>query len=129
MSLFRGVRVNIGIDSEFIGVQGAFQLRDHRTAISSEEIKNVNDQTISKVYWDYKEEASYVYIAIALGNSPFQAPVTFPRIGRGVTVIDHDYPQIAGRWLVDEIETRSSNQSALRVIVKLSRYPLITNIQ
>ncbi len=140
---FHGVGVNWGVDSTIIGVNGAFQTRQHSAKVQSEPIKDGGETTVSKVYWDMMEEATFSYVASSPSRYPLgQAPVNgnigyiqnwlygiaAPAIGQWINVVDPVYTAIAGYWLVDEITTSSSNTSAVRVNLKLSRYPFLQKI-
>lgn len=134
-----GVSVNFGIGSEIIDVQGLFQSRDHNYKIENASIKDGGDTTISKVYFDPAEYATFVYVAIgervldaeteAIDGISSEADVTIPELGKWITITDNQkYPKIAGEWLVENISVASSNTSATRVTLSIARYPEVENI-
>jgi hypothetical protein len=115
------IGINFGITSTVETITGLFQLRDHKPQFESRLLKDVNNKTTAKLYFDPKEVLIFTYIAAA----PFQtaaAPVTMPNIGTQVLIVDPIYPYINGTWLIDEIESHASNTTATRVVVKLSRF-------
>lgn len=126
MAIFHGVGINFGVGSTVIGVNGAFQTRDHSIIAESELIKDGGETTVSKVYWDMQEHATFTYVAFQPGYWPFgNATVSMPDIASFVTVYDTTYAQIVGSWLVDEITVTSSNTTATKVTLHLSRYPFL----
>lgn len=129
MATVHGVGISWGVDSTVVGVNGAFQSRDHTYSAESELIKDGGNTTVSKVYWDAKETAIFTYVAIQPGAYPNgDATVSIPYLAQFVTVYDGRYPAINGNWLVDEISTQGSNTSAVRVSLTLSRYPYLRQI-
>jgi hypothetical protein len=123
--IIHGLSVNFGIGSILIGVNGAFQSRDHGIRIESEVVKDGGETTVSKVYWDQMEEATFTYVAVNVVNNYSNAAVTFPSVGYWCSISDYQYPAISGDWLVDDVQINSSNTTAARVTVKLSRYPYL----
>jgi hypothetical protein len=129
VATFHGVGISWGVDSTISSVNGAFESRDHSYSSESELIKDGGETTVSKVYWDFSEEAIFTYVAIQPGSYPFgDAPVYAPNISDFVTIYDGRYPRINGEWLVDAVTTRSSNTSAVRVTLKLSRFPYLLRL-
>lgn len=121
---FRGVGVNFGIASQMQYIQGLFQTREHSFKNTADLIKDGGETTVSKVYYDQYEEATFTYVVSSLNHNAFgTAAVFLPYLGQSCRIIDNRYPHIVGNWLVDEITTSSSNTSAMRVSVKLTRYP------
>jgi|ERR1035441_4455793 hypothetical protein len=126
INTYRGVGVNWGVYSTIQYVVGAFQTRDNSYSSNSETITDGGNTTVSKVYWDFKEEASFTYVA----TQPFiagNAGVMLPFVGYFVTVTDLNYPAISGQWLVDSISVNGSNTTATRVSLRLSRYPFLNS--
>lgn len=140
--VFHGITINWGVRTNIQGASGLFQTREHNTKINSEVITDGGDTPVSKVYWGKNEVATFTYVAAegsyAAGNNyggnVFQlnnadggySEVYWPAVGTWVYLSDVAYPYIAGNWLVDDVTTNTSNTTATRVILKLSRYPKIT---
>ena len=125
MPNYRGVGINFGISSSLASITGAMQTRDHSYKSETEMIKNGGGDTVAKVYFDFSEEATFTYVAT--GASGGAVTVTTGSIGALMTVTDSTYPAIAGTsWLVDDVSTAGSNTGAVKVTMKLSRYPNIT---
>jgi len=141
MPKVHGVSISFGIGTTIWGVNGMFQSREHHYIANSEEITDGGDTTISKIYWNYREEASFVYVAYQPAHNYYDAAVQVPQIGSFVSVSDSIYPAVSsdggynyainsarGQWLVDDVSVSNSNTTAVRVSVKLSRYPLMQTI-
>jgi len=129
MARFHGLSVQWGVNSTLIGVNGAFQTREHQYKCDNELIKNGGNTSVSKLYYDFSERASFVYVAVQAGLSQLgNAHVDTPFLGQWVNIVDTRYPAIAGQWLVDDISISSSNTSATRVTLDLSRYPFVLKI-
>jgi hypothetical protein len=125
MALFHGIVINFGIGTTMFGYSGLFQSRTHGYKANSEEVKDGGQNTVGKGYFDYHEEAAFTYIPVSptggvnAGNLVFGTPV----IGTYVTLTDNNnYGQISGLWLVEDVDTNTSNTTAVRVNVKLMRY-------
>ena len=128
-AVFHGVGINFGIAGGIVGVNGLFQTRDHNFSADSQLIEDGSETPVSKVFWKFKEEATFIYVAAAPGYWPYgNAPVQYPIIGEWITVLDTNYPDIVGQWLTDDVTISNSNTTAVRVAVKLSRYPYVTQI-
>ena len=125
INTYHGVGINWGTYSTVQGAVGAFQSRDHGIRADSELVKDGGDTTVSKVYWDFREEATFTYVATQGGYNFGNAYVSYPNIASWVYVTDTVYPAISGYWLVDDVSIIGSNTSATRVTLKLSRYPNI----
>ena len=138
MTKVHGVSVNFGIGTTIYGVNGMFQAREHHYLANNEPITDGGDTTVSKVYWNYHEEASFTYVAVQPIVNRMDATVQVPQIGSYIQVTDFNYPgdstdggynyainSIRGSWLVDSVEVSNSNTTAIRVTVKLSRYPFV----
>lgn len=136
-----GVSISWGIGTTIIGVNGLFQSREHVYLADGEVISDAGDTPTSKVYWNYREEAIFTYVAYQPAVNFRDAFVSTPTIGEFVSVSDFIYPADStdggynsatgtyrGLWLVDAVSVSNSNTSAVRVTVKLSRYPFITNV-
>ncbi len=120
-----GVSVSWGVDSTIVGVNGAFQSREHTYKVDNRSIMNGGDTTVSKVYYDPIELANFTYVAIQLINGFPNARVDIPFIGEWVRVVDNVYGAINGYWLCENITVSSSNTSATRVTLSLARYPFV----
>lgn len=123
MAVHHGVGVNWGVYSSVVGVNGAFQAREHSYKFSSELVRDAGNTTVSKVYYDPVETATFTYVAAQPVNyTSGNAPVDIPTMGTFIQVVDNRYPAIAGYWLVDGISVVSSNTTAARVTLQLSRH-------
>ncbi len=124
MAKYTGVGVNFGIDSSIGGVNGLFQTREHSYTCNNEDVLDAGNTTVGKCYWDFKEIATFTYVAFQYANSP-SINVDMPTLGGLAYVSDNQYTNIAGTWIVENITTESSNSTAVRVKVTLARYPKI----
>lgn len=122
INTYHGVGINWGVYSTVQNAVGSFQSRDHGFKSESEVIRDGGDTTVSKVYWDFREEASFTFVATN-GRNVGNAYVAHPNVSDWVYVTDNVYPAISGYWLVDDVFVAGSNTSATRVTLKLSRYP------
>ena len=141
--VFHGVNVNWGVATKIQYCVGAFQTRDHARIADNQLIFDPNGTPVSKIYFNYREDATFTYVAIGYentGNASYGGTLTTalqnlnnsnigggttvytPEVGQFVTVTDNNYGKIAGNWMVDEIKIISSNTNATRVSLKLSRY-------
>ncbi len=124
--ILHGVGLNFGIDSTIINVNGAFQTREHHYEVDKREIKDGGETVVSLAYSNPREEATFSYIAIQLFATPFgNAFVSIPVIGSRIQIIDQRYPRIAGFWVCDDIQLNNSNITAVKVSLRLSRYPYV----
>jgi hypothetical protein len=129
MAVFHGVGINFGVGSTIVGVNGAFQSREHSYRYAGDLIRDAGNTTVSKVYYDPAETAIFTYVAVQPSSNPFgNSTVDIPIIGEFIQVVDPNYPAIAGYWLVDEISVAASNTSAARVTLHLTRYPYLERI-
>lgn len=141
MAKFHGVGVNFGIDTTIVGVNGMFQTRDHTYMADSELITDTGDTPVSKCYWNYREEATFTYVAVNPSRNIGACRVDVPQIGTFISIVDYNYTYDStdggynyainayrGPWLVDGVSISNSNTSAVRVTVRLSRYPFIQNV-
>lgn len=141
MATFHGTSINFGIGSTIVGINGLFQAREHHYAANSEVILDGGNSTVSKVYWDFREDASFTYVAAQPTTGFGNALVNVPQLGSFITVVDYVYPAVStdggyqyainayrGQWLVDDITISNSNSTAIRVTLKLSRYPLLQQV-
>ena len=125
MATFHGVGVNFGISSSLAAVTGLFQTRDHAYKSSNELLMDGTGNYAEKTYYGFVQEATFDYVAA--GSATGSAAVTLPTVGNLLTVTDTQYAQIASTyWLVDDVSTKVSNTTAVRVSCKLSLYPNIT---
>jgi hypothetical protein len=129
MAIFHGIVINFGIGTTLVNFTGVFQTRTHVLKAESKEILDGGETAVGKAYFNYKEEASFTYIPVSpvgfvnAGNLSFGIPY----IGQYITVNEfNNYNQIAGTWLVSDLDIQSSNTSATRVNIKLERYPYST---
>jgi len=114
-------------------VNGIFQTREHHIIMESKDIKDGGQTTVAKAYWDYHEEATFNYVAYGVGG---QVPTSdLPVIGQYVSVNTislytlsntNYYPITGNNWKVEDIQVSSSNVSATRVTLKLTRHPAST---
>src|ERR1051326_6903144 len=107
--VIHGASVNFGINSTIIGVNGAFQTRDHAYKVENDSIRDGGETTVSKVYYDPVEVASFVYVAVQPITGHGNARVDIPYIGQWVQVLDPSYSPINGWWLCENISVSSSN--------------------
>lgn len=125
-NVYKGVGVNFGISSSVSNVTGAFQTFDHTFKMETSLLKNGQNQTISKIYSDDSEEATFEYVAT--GTSGGSVTIVKPTVSDTLTITDPQYGAISGsNWLVDEVSVKASNNDKKKVSLKLSRYPLITS--
>jgi hypothetical protein len=121
------VGVSFGISSSIGSVSGAFQTLTHNQKAEIEQVRNGDGATVTKVFYDPSEEATFEYVAIG-SNGSKDAVVTSGSVGSFVTVTDAQYAGIAGTtWLVDDVTINGSNTTSKRVTLKLTRYPAITS--
>jgi len=140
MAIHHGVGINWGVNSTIVSVNGLFQTREHNFSVKAEEITDAGDTSVSKVYWDFKEFATFTYVSFQPGYWPNgNAPISIPSLSSWIRVYDPTYSivinssqfiykqslSINGYWLVDDIVTAGSNTTSVRVTLKLSRYPYI----
>lgn len=126
MAIHHGVGINWGVNSTISSARGLFQSRDHSIECERDNIRDGGDTTVSAVFYDLRERATFSYVAASpaisfLGNTA----VLYPQLGQWVTVTDPTYSNIVGLWLVDNVLIASSNTSAARVTLQLSRYPYL----
>ena len=126
---YKGVGVHWGVNSTTVTAFGTckIQSRDHSKKSQSETIKDSEGVTVSKIYYDPTEEISFEYVpTTATGGT---ATPTLPDIGTFITMSnDTAYTAIANKvFIVDDVSTKSSNTSAMRVTIKATYYPQITS--
>ena len=126
--IVNGISVNFGVGSTIIGVNGAFQSREHSYKVENDSIRDGGDTTVSKVYYDPVETAIFTYVAVQRVTRFADARVDIPYIGQWVQIVDDRYFAITGWWLCEGISTSSSNTAATRVTLALSRYPHVQKI-
>ena len=139
MAKVHGVSVSFGIGTTIFGVNGLFQSRENRYEANNESVMDGGETTMSRLWWDFHEEAQFTYVAFQPQRNFRDALVQTPQIGSFVNVSDPVYPADStdggynfaidayrGRWLVDDVSVANSNTTAIRVTVKLSRYPNVT---
>jgi hypothetical protein len=126
-AIFNGVGAHWGVSSTTCTAFGTFKLqsRDHKKKSETEMVKDADGVTVSKIFFDPSQEATFEYIPTSATATGSVTP-TMPAIGDKLTVADTIYPISASNWLVDEVSTKSSNTSVMKVTVQLSQYPQIT---
>lgn len=128
--IYHGVKVHWGVGSSTaIGVSGTFVLqgRDHGMTADAEVIQDATGFAVNKTYYNHNESATFDYVPTDTYDGAGNLTPSIPTVGALVTVTDTVYTTIAGtNWLIDSISTKSSNTSAMRVTLTLSRYGLIT---
>ncbi len=124
MAKYNGVGIQFGVTSSMSTVTGVLQTRDHGYESDKEIVRNGIGDTVSATYYDLRETATFDFVTT--GASGGVVTATFPAVGDKVTVVDTIYTQIANtNWLVDNVDTKGSNTTALRVSLKMTRYPAI----
>ena len=131
---FLGVGVNFGLASTgFTGSGiGTFKLQDndHSKKAKTEDIQDENGRTVQRSVFDESEEATFEYIPSGSTTALAVAASTIPDIGTLATVTDTtNYTAIAGtNWIVADVTTKRTNKGALKVTLKLERFPGITAV-
>lgn len=128
MAVFHGVSVNWGVNTNISGVSGLLQTRDHTFNANSELILDGGETPVSKVWWGMYEEATFTYVATDFSYNNGNAQYYLPDIGDIVYLSDVVNNQLDGAWFVENIVTHTSNTTATRVTLKLSRYPNVDAI-
>src|SRR6266700_3399633 len=104
--------VNFGVSSSLAGVNGKFQTLDHEHKSEVEHIRDGGGSTVTKVYYDFNEEATFEYVASGTDNS-MTVPVTSGSVGDLLTVTDSTYGGIVGTtWLIDNVSIKGSNTTS-----------------
>ena len=131
-NVYKGVGCHWGVASTTYSMtNGKLQSRDHSKKAATETIKDSDGVTISKIIFDPNEEATFEAVITGSAGTGTVVPV-LPAIGDAVVVTDTVNFQISGSasgantWLVDDVSTKSSNSSAMRVTIKLSRFTNLT---
>lgn len=124
---YRGVGVCWGVGTTAVStVTGALQTRDHTLRADMDETRNGEGVVVQKTYYNPTEEASFEFVAS--GTNGGTVTPTLPAIGSLLTVTDTVYTPISGSaWLVDEVSTAGSNTSAVRITLRMTKYPNITS--
>jgi len=122
------VSVNFGVGSTITGVTGSFQRRDHDKISEVESVRNGSGTTVTRVYYDSHDEATFEYVlGDGTNNSP-SASVSLPTVGNFLTVADSNYSELAAStWLIDHVASAATNVSSLRVTLRLSKWPGISS--
>jgi hypothetical protein len=129
--IFHGIGINWGISTQIQYAVGLFQTREYNVVANSETITDAGNTSVSKLFWDFREEATFTYVAAGsnsypgFNNNTGNIAPSYPGIAQFVNLTDSNYPNIVGKWIVDAVSTNSSNLSCMRVTLKLSRYPQI----
>jgi hypothetical protein len=126
-NVYTGVGIHWGVGSSGITSFGTFKLQttDHTKKSKVEEITDGDGNTVGKVYYDLMEEGTFEYIPTGVSSGSITP--TLPNVGDKFTVTDTVYTQLAAtNWLVDEVNIKRSNTSAMKVSVKCSKYAAIT---
>jgi hypothetical protein len=124
---YRGVGLHFGVNSTTAYVVSGTlrtQSRDHNLKAEKEQVRDGDGTTVGIVYYDPSEEATFEFIPTSSGVSGTLNPSnSLSAIGSMGTVTDSVYTAIAGtNWIVDDVSTKGSNTSALRVTLKLIRF-------
>jgi len=126
--VYRGVKVHWAVGSTGVSGNGTFKLqsRDHNMGADSEVVQDATGFAVNKTYFNFNESATLEIVNTSSGTGGDLTP-TIPSPSDMLTITDTIYTQIAGTtWLVDGVSTKSSNTSALRTTLNLTRYALIT---
>ncbi len=133
-NVYKGVGVQFGTKDTTvttnpgISFTGSLQTRDVSNEADMEQIRDGAGQTIGKVYFDTKQVGTFEYVltdAAAGGD----ITVLVPNVGDVMKVVDAKFTQINNTyWLIDSINTKGSNQAALRVSLKVTNYSDMPNI-
>lgn len=124
---YHGISVNFGLGPTITSVVGSFQTNDHGLEMDNEVIRSGDGTSVEKTFYDYKETATFEYVATAVGGPSGTGTVTTPGVGDLVSVSDSQYPAINHtNWLVDTVDIKRSNTAAVRVTLKMTQYPSIT---
>jgi len=127
-NIYKGVGCHWGVGSTTAVVAfGTFKLqtRDYTRKSEMETIRDYEGTTVSKIYYDPTEEATFEYVVTAASGGV--AAPTLPAIGDVITVVDTVSGVGGTSWLCDDVSTKSSNTSCMRVTVKMTKYPSITS--
>ncbi len=127
-NIYKGVGIHWGVGSTTHELHnGKLQTRDHTLKSEMETVRDAEGVTVNKTYYDPNQEATLEFVttgSAGVGN----AKPELPAIGDVVSLSDDVYTQIAGTvtganvWMVDEVSTKSSNTSAMRVTIRITRY-------
>lgn len=126
----RGLKVHWACGSSTIttGI-GTFKLqsRDHSLNADTDMVQDATGYVVNKTYFNHTETATLDYVPTDTGSGGDLTP-TIPALGNILTITDTVYTAIAGtNWMVDGVNTKSSNTSAMRVTLNLTRYGNITS--
>lgn len=127
-NIYRGVGVHWGVGTTTAIVAfGTFKLqtRDYSKKSEMETLKDSTGVTVAKIYYDPTEEATFEYIPSAASGGV--AAPTLPAIGDLITVVDTVSGVAGTTWLCDDVSTKSSNTSCMRVTVRMTKYPEIAS--
>lgn len=127
-NIYKGVGCHWAVNSTtYTLTNGKLQTRDHGRKSEMETIKDESGVTISKIYYDPNEEATFEAVITGSAGSGVAVPV-LPAIGDAVALTDSVYTQISGSasggmtWLVEDVSTKSSNTSCMRITFRLVRH-------
>jgi len=127
-NVYKGIGVHWGVNSSTLSVvTGKFQTREHEKKAEMEVIRDGDGTTVGKVYYDPNESATFEFYPSSATPGGQVAPI-LPNIGDMLTVTDSVYTGIASSyWLVEGVDTKSANNGAMKVNIKLAKYPAITS--
>src|ERR1017187_3384799 len=126
-NVYHGVGVNFGISSSLANVTGLFQTRDHVNTSDVDLVRSGTGDVVEKTYYNLYETGNFDYVASGTGPSGIVA-VTLPTVGTLLTITDTVYTAIAGTsWLIDKASSKSSNTTAMKISLDLTRYAGITS--
>lgn len=124
----KGVGVHWGVTSTGCTGFGTFvlQSRDFSKRADSEVIQNASGFTVNKTFFNHNDSATLE--VVVTGSSGGAVAPVLAEVGDVVTITDSTFTNIAGtNWLVEDVSSRSSNTSAMRLSFSLTKYPLITS--
>ena len=131
-NIYKGVGCHWGVGSTtYTLTNGRLQSRDHSRRSEMETIKDAEGVTIGKYFYDQNESATFEAVITGSAGSGVAVPI-LPAVGDAVTLTDTNYIAISGSttglnvWLVQDVATKSSNTSAMRITFELVRHAGMT---
>lgn len=122
----KGVGVHWGVSSTGCTGFGTFALqsRDLSKRADSEVIQDATGFATNKTFFNHTDSATLE--VVFTGSSGGNLTPTIAEIGDTLTITDSVFTQIAGTtWIVEDVSVRSSNTTAMRATVNLTKYPKI----
>jgi len=126
-NVYAGVGISFGTSGTTINtISGYFQSIDHEYKSDMDEVRDGGGNIQEVTFYNQVEEAQFEYVTTASSggaNSP-----SLPAIGAKLTVADTTTDtNIAGTsWYVTNVNKKRSNTQALRVTLKLTKWPNIS---